>query len=70
MTYVRDHHGKKLLCCWDDCEDAGHDQIRIVEAKDGQNAIYIFCSAAHLALHKNSHHSYGRLATGDRGLIR
>ena len=71
MTYVvNPHDGSKLICCWDDCETAGHDEIRIVEQRNSVPAIYIFCSEAHKSLHKNSHISYGNLGLGDRGLIR
>jgi hypothetical protein len=70
MTYVRNPMGEKLLCCWDDCETAGHDEIRLIQVQDGKAAIYIFCSDAHKAMHSNGHFSYGNLALGDRGLIK
>lgn len=69
MTYVRNAEGHRLPCCWDDCQRPGHDEIRLVEAKNGQNAIYVFCSESHRQLHRNSHIQYGRLPLGERGLI-
>lgn len=67
MTYVRNTHtGEKLLCCWDDCERPGQDEIRVMEKQGQHNAIYIFCNTVHRNMHINGHNSYGRLAVGDR----
>lgn len=70
MTYVRNSTGQKLLCCWDDCERAGHNEIQLALVQDGKRAIYIFCTEAHKAMHVNGHVSYGNLRLGDRGLIK
>jgi YHS domain-containing protein len=76
MTLVRNGSGVALLCCWDDCEKPGHEEIKVV-TREGTKAKpkdthYVFCSAAHKSLFKNSHHSYGNAAPGERsplGLI-
>jgi len=70
VTYVRNSTGQKLLCCWDDCEIAGHDEIRVTAVQDGKRAIYIFCSERHKQMHINGHNSYGNTRMGEHGLIR
>ena len=68
-TMVRDpQFGQPLLCCWDDCERPGYDEIRGTGPSDvpGQALIYIFCTDRHKALWLASPRGYGRLPSGER----
>jgi hypothetical protein len=68
-----------LECCWDDCDRTAvtlhramfHDHNRYLRCDDARSTHlwYTFCSDRHLQLFRNSHHAYGKLATGSRGLI-
>lgn len=68
MTYVTDpQSGRKLLCCWDDCEALGRNEIQATEGVEGGRRLtYIFCSDRHRAYWVNSHRSYGNAASGNR----
>lgn len=68
MTYVTDRQtGQKLLCCWDDCDRLGHDEIQERETVQGsQRLTYIFCSVAHRNYWVYSHRSYGNVGSGNR----
>jgi len=70
MTYVRTHTGEKIVCCWDDCQRPGHDEIKVQlqhENKEWWN--YLFCTERHKQMFVNSHREYARLPVGARGGI-
>jgi hypothetical protein len=65
MTYVRTTTGEKIQCCWDDCQNPGHDEIKLRQLhEDKQWWWYIFCSLRHKALYVNGHREYSRLEVG------
>jgi len=53
--------GNVLKCCWDDCENDGYDEIKIVVKEPQKNLHYIFCSETHKRYHLNGHKAYGKL---------
>lgn len=68
-----------LPCCWDECERDGvtlhrarfHDHPRTIacDAPDSKHVWYVFCSERHRQYFLHSHHAYGRLPAGMRGLV-
>jgi hypothetical protein len=78
VTFVRgafDHNNPlgirlPLLCMWDDCEKPGHDEIKVVihegNGRHRKSVHYIFCTPTHRDYFRNSHKSYGNLASGDK----
>ena len=54
--------GNVLKCCWDDCENNGYDEIKIVVKEPHKTLHYIFCSDRHKSYHIHGHRKYGKLA--------
>jgi hypothetical protein len=60
--------GVPLLCCWDECERAGFDEIRTVQGRGTpEELVYIFCSELHRGYWVNAH-DYGNTPRGPLGL--
>lgn len=53
--------GTRLLCCWDDCENPGYDEIKLVVHEPGKDLHYIFCSERHKRYQITGHRTYGKL---------
>lgn len=60
-TVVRNDFGVPILCAWDDCQNSGYDEIKVIVTEQGKRLHYIFCSEQHRQLHINGHHEYGKL---------
>lgn len=67
MTYVRDPLTEvPLLCCWDECGQFGHEEMR-AEVTEGRKVIkYVFCTERHRAYWQHSIISNGNLPAGMR----
>jgi hypothetical protein len=62
-TQVRNPVTKKvILCAWDDCENPGYDEIKIVVKEPTKNLHYIFCSERHKRYQLHGHREFGKLA--------
>jgi hypothetical protein len=60
-TVVRNDMGIPIQCCWDDCENPGYDEIKIVVNEPKKKLHYIFCSDRHKRFHITGHRTYGKL---------
>lgn len=58
-TPVLNVHGRKLPCCWDDCDAIGYDEIKVVVREPGKELSYVFCSERHKSMHLAGHVDYG-----------
>lgn len=63
MTLVRGGDGNPLLCCWDDCQNFGHDEYKVVVRKNKQDPglHYVFCGEFHRELYAHSQRHYGHI---------
>ena len=52
---------KPILCAWDDCQNAGYDEIKVVVNEPTKKLHYIFCSERHKRYHIHGHRDYGKL---------
>ena len=63
MTLVRTSTDQIIVCCWDDCQKPGHDEVKVkLQHEDLLWWSYIFCTDFHKALFANSQAQYGRVA--------
>lgn len=60
-TLVRNPEGVPLPCCWDECENPGYEENKVIVREPQKTLHYIFCSDRHKRYHINGHRDYGNL---------
>jgi hypothetical protein len=60
--------GRRLPCCWDDCERLGDTRWQVVARSPQRNLIYLFCSERHRLLYANSHREHKQLPVGSKSV--
>ncbi len=60
--------GERILCCWSDCDRRGYHNFEHIQYEGTRKVHYLFCCPRHRAYWRDSIHSNGNLASGNRSM--
>lgn len=71
MRMISQSTGRRLLCCWEDCERLGDTRWQVVvHESDARNLVYLFCGEGDKTLYLNSVTDLRNLPSGSKSLGR
>lgn len=59
--------GRRIPCCWEDCERLGDTRWQVIAREPERNLIYLFCGERHKAFYVHSHRDLRNLPSGSKG---